>query len=84
MEMYSQGKYAITLKEKKRKKKKKEEMYSLTSIVPLLYFLFLFQNLSLSLSLSLSHFEWYIRIPQIEDSIQFYQWPTHWKDFPLR
>ena len=81
MEMYSQEKYAITLKEKKEKKKEKE-MYSLTSIVPLLYFLFLFQNLSLSLSLS--HFEWYIRIPQIEDSIQFYQWTTHWKDCLLR
>ena len=53
-------------------------MYTLTSIVPLLY------SLSLSLSLSLSHFEFYIRIPKIEDSIQSYQWAPHWKNFLLR
>ena len=50
MEMYGQGKYIVT-----RKNKNKKEMYNLTLIVPLLYFLFLFQTpLSLSLSLSLS------------------------------
>ena len=59
MEMYGQGKYIVT-----RKNKNKKEMYNLTLIVPLLYFL------SLSLSLSLSHFECYIRISQIEDSSQ--------------
>ena len=49
MEMYGQGKYIVT-----RKNKNKKEMYNLTLIVPLLYFLFLFQTpLSLSLSLSL-------------------------------
>ena len=47
IEIYSQGKYTIT-------KKNREEIYSLTSIVSPLYFLFLFQNFSLSLSLSLS------------------------------
>ena len=75
MEMYGQGRYTIALK-----KEKKKEIYSLISTVPPLYFLFLFQNFSLSLSLSLSHFECYIKISQIEDNIQSYQWATHWKD----
>ena len=66
MEMYSQGKYTITLK--------KMEMYNLTSTVSPLS----------SLSLSLSNFEWYIKIPQIEDNIQSYQWNTHCKDYFLR
>ena len=35
-------------------------------------------------SLSLSHFEWYVRISQIEDNIQSYQRATHWKVYLLR
>ena len=77
MEMYGQGRYTITLKNKNKK-----EMYSLTSTDPPLSFLFLFQNFSLSLSLS--HIECYIRIFQIENNIQSYQWATHWKDCLLR
>lgn len=68
MEMYGQEKYTIILKHLLKK------MYCLTSIIPPFY----------SLSLSLSHFEWYIRILQIEDNIQSYQWITHWKDCLLK
>ena len=50
MDIYGQGRYTITLKNKNKK-----EMYNLMSTISPLYFLFLFQNpLSLSLSLSLS------------------------------
>ena len=45
----------------------KKEMYNLTSTISPFYFLFLFQNFTLP------HFEWYIRIPQIE--------PICWYDF---
>ena len=51
------------------KNKNKKEMYSLTST---------------SLSLSHTHFEWYVRISQIEDNIQSYQRATHWKVYLLR
>ena len=71
-----------------------------STVSPLYFlFLFQNFSLSLSLSLSplshthththrdtqtRTHVEWYIRIPQIEDNIQFYQWATHCKDCLLR
>ena len=41
MDIYGQGRYTVTLKNKNKK-----EMYNLMSTISPLYFLFLFQNLS--------------------------------------